>query len=192
MLFFVESRLIIFHGSFADCEKGDTFPRRAWVDGVASGLLIGRAVVLQSPFEAETRKAEKVACADCDVEGISRLNPKMMEGKATEAQTCDFVTCVEVLRRGGLAPEFQLNLRRLELGGYKITREKWGNSTSAPYLMQQDVRLLKLVHNKPPPHFYAETLLLLQNDSSSKEAGIILLTPLRFDAWTHYITLTTF
>jgi hypothetical protein len=96
-----------------------------------------------------------------------------MDGRRTDLPTFNFVVGVSVLRRGGFAPELKVNPQRLTAGNYKITTAKWGNSSSAPFIMRDDARLLWLLHKQLPPPYYTQSLLLLQNPSSTKGPGIL-------------------
>ncbi len=53
------------------------------------------------------------------------LNPKNMDGKRTKNPVSNFAVGVEVLRKGGLGPELQLNEKHLETRGDKFTAVKW-------------------------------------------------------------------
>ena len=142
------------------------------MDGVSTGLLVFRSVIFQSKFEVESRHAEMAACAMCDEFGIARMNPKNMEGKSTTMPTSDFVTIIEVLRRGPLAPELQINEQRLQQNFGAVSLAKCGNSSSAPYLIEHDTRLLRMVDLTPLPT-YIPYLNLLKSHSATHDAGIL-------------------
>ena len=74
---------------------------------------------------------------------MTLLNPKNMDGKRTKNPVCNFAVGVEVLSKGGLGPEFQLNEKHLETRGGKFTTVKWGNSTSDVEIIQTDTLLLR-------------------------------------------------
>jgi len=154
--------------------EGDPVPRALWVKGVhPGGLLLARAMIFESTDEAEQRLVEMIVCNDCKEKGIAMLNPKNRIGKWTDFPTSKFVVCVSVMRKGGLGPELKLNPQRLQGGNYKITAAKWGNSTSAPFIMCDDARLLWLLHKQLPPAGYKQSLLFLENASSTKGPGIL-------------------
>jgi hypothetical protein len=143
-------------------------PRELWVNGVVNGLLLARVMVHECPDEEEQRKVEMIVCADAKENGMAMMNPHNMRGKMTASPTCNFVVGVSVLRRGGLQPELKINPRRLADGNFKITKKKWGNSSSAPLIMRDDARLLWSLYKLPPPPSYTKSLLLLGYASSTK------------------------
>ena len=144
-------------------------PRDLWVNGVVpGGLLLARVMIFESPDEEEQRKVEMIVCADAKEKGVDMMNPHDMKGHMTDSPTCNFVVGVSVLRRGGLQPELKINPRRLADGNFKITKKKWGNSSSAPLIMRDDARLLWSLYNLPPPPSYTQSLALLGYTSSTK------------------------
>ncbi len=158
--------------SFPGAEQGTNVPRKAWMKGVSKDLLVFRGVFFQIIFEEECRHAEVAVCEMCDQFGIARMNPKKMDGKETTMPTSDFVVIMEVLRRGPLAPELQINEKRLQIKGGAVGLAKCGNSSSAPYLIEQDTRLRKMV-DLAPLSAYIPYLNLLKSHSATHDAGIL-------------------
>ncbi len=158
--------------AFPGAEQGANVPRNAWMNGVTTGLLVFRGVFFRSKFEEESMHAEMAACALCDELGIARMNPKNMEGKETKMPTSDFVACIEVLCRGPLAPDLQINEKRLQKKGGAVSLTKCGNSSSAPYLIEEDTRLRKMVGLAPLPS-YIPYLKLMKSHSATHDAGIL-------------------
>jgi hypothetical protein len=109
-----------------------------------------------------------IVCDDCKEKGMTMINPKNMDGHRTDfPATCNFVVGVS-------APDLKVNPQRLAAGNYKITAAKWGNSSSSPLIMRDDVRLIWSLHKQLPPPCYTQSLLLLQNASSTKSPGMLL------------------
>jgi hypothetical protein len=125
-------------------------------------------MIYECPDEEEQRKVEMIVCADAKKKGVAMMNPKDMKGRMTDSPTCNFVVGVSVLRRGGLQPELKINPRRLSDGNFKITKKKWGNSSSAPLIMRDDARLFWSLYNLSPPPSYTQSLALLGYTSSTK------------------------
>ena len=171
------------HRGFTGAKQGENVPRKSWMDGTKTGLLEGRAIYFKSEYEDESRRAEMFACELCDSVGIARMNPKKMDGKETKMQTSSFIACIEVLRKGPFAPNLQVNEKRLQQDGGEVSLTKCGNSTSAPYLIQQDTRLRAMVGLSPLPS-YLPYLGLLQSHSATQDAGILSLSaiPISCDA----------
>jgi hypothetical protein len=163
---------VLCDSAFLGAKQGANVPRKAWINGVNSGLLVGRAVLFKSKFEEESRHAEIAACEMCDEVGLARMNPKKMYGNDTKEPTSDFVAVIEVLRRGPLGPELQINEQRLQQNGGAVSLTKCGNSTSAPYLIQADTRLRSMVDLAPLP-VYLPYLKLLKSHSATDDAGIL-------------------
>jgi len=158
--------------AFRGAEQGANVPLKAWMDGESTGLLAFRGVFFQSKYEEESRHAEVAACELCDKFGIARMNPKKMDGKKTKKPTSDFVAIIEVLRRGPFAPELQINEQRLQQNFGAVSLAKCGNNTSAPYLIEQDTRLRKMV-DLAPLSAYIPYLNLLKSHSATHDAGIL-------------------
>ncbi len=78
------------------------------------------------------------------------LNPKNVDGKRTKIPMYNVTVGVEVLRKGGLQSDLQLNQKQLEDDGSKITSKRWGNATYAPVIIEADTRLLWLYKKLPP------------------------------------------
>ena len=174
---------------FPGAEQGSNVPRKSWMDGVKRGLLMCRVVFFQSTFEEESRHAEMVVCGLCDELGIARMNAKKMDGRETKKATSDFVAIIEILRKGPLAPELQINQERLDQKGGVVSLAKIGNSSSAPYLIAQDVRLRKL-HGWAPLATYIPYLKVLESHNATQHAGMTPSIPFRFHLMHMLITLT--